>query len=60
MKIDGAGSDNSFFTAIVAVMSIVPVAMPIVIKVFMKLAASGREDAQEMKDALERAEEDLK
>ena len=41
-------------------MSIVPVAMPIVIKVFMKLAASGREDAQEMKDALERAEEDLK
>jgi magnesium-transporting ATPase (P-type) len=60
VKIDGAGSDSSFFTAIVAVMSIVPVALPIVIKVFMKLAASGREDAQEMKDALERANEDLK
>ena len=58
VKIDGAPSDSMFFSGLVGGMSIVPVALPIGIKVFMRLASSGKEESQEMRDVLERADED--
>jgi hypothetical protein len=58
VQIDGAPSDSMFFSGLVGGMSIVPVALPIGIKVFMRLASSGKEESQEMRDVLDRADED--
>jgi hypothetical protein len=56
VRVDGSGADSTFFTAIVGGMAIVPIALPISIKLFMSLGHSAH---KEMRDVQERADEDF-
>jgi hypothetical protein len=55
---DAAGSDSKFFTVIVGGMSVLPVALPLAIKAFIKLGSFGRGGKDEMGDVADSAVED--
>jgi hypothetical protein len=55
---DAAGADSKFFTVIVGGMSVLPVALPLAIKAFIKLGSFGRGGKDEMGDVADSAVED--
>jgi magnesium-transporting ATPase (P-type) len=59
VQMDGSASDGEFFSVIVGAMSIVPIALPIGIKVFLNFGASNADEHKDMRDVNERANEDM-
>ena len=55
VQVDGSQSDSSFFTAIVAVMSIAPVVLPVGLKLLMKLSVNSdqKRDMKGIKDNMD-------